>query len=66
MIHSQENAWGWLGWIGPYVYETRGCIAIQKLIALLGVPLEVKILDGSQLVDDGRCGHGRGGALFPS
>jgi murein L,D-transpeptidase YafK len=31
MIHGQENGWGWLGWISPYLYETHGCIAVRNL-----------------------------------
>jgi murein L,D-transpeptidase YafK len=31
MIHGQENGWGWLGLIGPYVYETHGCIAVRNV-----------------------------------
>jgi len=31
MIHGQENGWGWLGWIGPYIYQTHGCIAVRNV-----------------------------------
>lgn len=30
MIHGQVNGWGWLGWLGPYVYRTHGCIAVRN------------------------------------
>ena len=30
MIHGQENGWGWLGWLGPYLYKTHGCIAVRN------------------------------------
>jgi hypothetical protein len=30
MIHGQENGWGWLSWLAPYVYRTHGCIAVRN------------------------------------
>ena len=30
MIHGQVNGWGWLGWLGPYLYRTHGCIAVRN------------------------------------
>jgi murein L,D-transpeptidase YafK len=30
MIHGQENGRGWLGWLGPYLYRTHGCIAVRN------------------------------------
>lgn len=30
MIHGQENGWGWLGWLGPYLNQTHGCIAVRN------------------------------------
>ena len=30
MVHGQENGWGWLGWLGPYLYKTHGCIAVRN------------------------------------
>lgn len=30
MIHGQVNGWGWIGWLGPYLYKTRGCIALRN------------------------------------
>jgi len=30
MVHGQENGWGWLGFLGPYLYETHGCIALRN------------------------------------
>jgi murein L,D-transpeptidase YafK len=30
MIHGQESGWGWLGWLGPYLYKTHGCIAVRN------------------------------------
>lgn len=30
MIHGQVNGWGWLGWLGPYLYRTDGCIAVRN------------------------------------
>jgi murein L,D-transpeptidase YafK len=30
MIHGQVNGWGWLGWLGPFLYRTHGCIAVRN------------------------------------
>jgi len=30
MIHGQVNGWGWLSWLGPYLYKTHGCIAVRN------------------------------------
>lgn len=30
MVHGQENGWGWLGFLGPYLYQTHGCIAVRN------------------------------------
>jgi murein L,D-transpeptidase YafK len=30
MVHGQENGWGWLGLIGPWIYRTQGCIAVRN------------------------------------
>lgn len=30
MVHGQEDGWGWLGVLGPYLYRTHGCIAVRN------------------------------------
>lgn len=30
MIHGQVNGWGWISWLGPYLYRTHGCIAVRN------------------------------------